>query len=341
MPLYLSRKKGSPNWYVRGTVGGITVEESTRIAGKKAAEAYLARRQWELEQQAVFGHTASKTFLDAAVSYMEAGGEIRFVDRLIDHFKAAPLKDIDQTAIDTAASTLYPGRQPSTINRQVHGPMAAILRHASENGWVNLKQVRRPRVRKTSFRWLTPDEAETLLAACAPHMRSLVLFLLYTGARTSEALLLEWRNVNLGREQVQFVDTKSATGGKSRGVPLHPRLLDEMRRVMDRTRDLAHNRVFLTQKGLPYKLDRDDRQGNPIKVAFNAAVRRAGIERCTPHDMRHTWATWHYAANRDIKTLMQLGGWDDEASVHRYTHVNVSHLAPSIANLPSGKYPGS
>jgi integrase len=53
----------------------------------------------------------------------------------------------------------------------------------------------------------------------------------------------------------------------------------------------------------------------------------------TPHDCRHTWATWHYAANRDIAALMKLGGWSDVESVMRYTHVNVGHLAPSIARI--------
>lgn len=96
----------------------------------------------------------------------------------------------------------------------------------------------------------------------------------------------------------------------------------------------SHKRVFLTQKGLPYAIEKGDDHGGQIKTGFRAAVRRAGIPHCRPHDLRHTWATWHYAANRDLKGLMELGGWQDAVSLHRYTHVNVAHLAPGIARLP-------
>jgi integrase len=57
-------------------------------------------------------------------------------------------------------------------------------------------------------------------------------------------------------------------------------------------------------------------------------------QKTSPHDCRHTWATWHYAAKRDLIALMKLGGWKSEKMVLRYTHVNVSHIAESIAALP-------
>jgi integrase len=50
-------------------------------------------------------------------------------------------------------------------------------------------------------------------------------FLLYTGARVSEALYLDWRQVDLARREVQFLNTKN---GESRGVPLHPRLVEAL-----------------------------------------------------------------------------------------------------------------
>jgi len=93
--------------------------------------------------------------------------------------------------------------------------------------------------------------------------------------------------------------------------------------------------------GPPQWLHRDlDRQGGHIKTAFRGACRRAGIEDFTPHDCRHTWATWTYAETRDLRALMQLGGWKSLAMVERYTHVNPDHLQGIIDALPweiSGK----
>ncbi len=53
--------------------------------------------------------------------------------------------------------------------------------------------------------------------------------------------------------------------------------------------------------------DMDTSAGSRIKKAFKGACKRAGIADFTPHGCRHTWASWHYIANRDLKKLQQLG----------------------------------
>ncbi len=92
---------------------------------------------------------------------------------------------------------------------------------------------------------------------------------------------------------------------------------------------------FRTHIGLPYER-RSDNGGGQIKTGFVAACRRAGIEDFSPHCCRHTWATWHYAANRDLLALKELGGWKTIAMVERYAHVNTEHLRGSIDLLPDG-----
>ena len=62
-------------------------------------------------------------------------------------------------------------------------------------------------------------------------------------------------------------------------------------------------------------------------------LKRAGIRDFTPHDCRHTWASWHSRANRDLTALMELGGWKSVSMVMRYAHVNTSHLAASIGEI--------
>jgi integrase len=105
--------------------------------------------------------------------------------------------------------------------------------------------------------------------------------------------------------------------------------------------DLLHREgeVFRKPNGQPYErpVRADDTSaGTRIKTAFRAACRRAGIKDFRPHDCRHTWATWHYAKNRDLGALMRLGGWSSERMVLRYAHVNVEELADSINRLPGG-----
>ncbi|WP_426531767.1 site-specific integrase [Bradyrhizobium sp. McL0615] len=210
------------------------------------------------------------------------------------------------------------------MNRQLYAPVSAILNHVAARGLCDARRIARPVLPKGRVRWITPDEADRLIAACSPHLRPLVIFLLYTGARMSEALYLDWRNVNLQGAQVQFIDTKN---GDSRGVPLHPRALATLASLPHRV-----DEVFRRPDGFAYK--RIEAAGGQIKTAFKGACRRAGIDDFCPHDCRHTWATWHSTANRDIIGLMKLGGWKSEKMVLRYAHVNVAHLAASIDVLP-------
>ena len=75
MPLTIQRRHGSPNWYLRGTVRRISVDESTGTRDRKAAEEIRAVREAELLKRSVHGDSAVRTFAEAALSYMEAGGE--------------------------------------------------------------------------------------------------------------------------------------------------------------------------------------------------------------------------------------------------------------------------
>jgi integrase len=300
------------------------VDESTGVTDREAAEAFRAKREAEILKAEIHGRQATATFLEAAVTYLEGGGENRFIGRLIDHFGSTPIAKIDQAAIDRSAKVLHPSAAPSTLNRHVYTPVSAVLKHAAKRGLCDFRPIERPSQPRGRIRWITPIEANCLVDACAGHLRPLVVFLLYTGARLSEALYADWRQVDVDRAQVHFPETKN---GDPRGVPLHPRAVLELSKLPHRA-----GAVFRRPDGQPY--ERKVEGGGQIKTAFKGACRRAGIDDFSPHDCRHTWATWHYAANRDLPALMTLGGWKSEKMVLRYTHVNVGHLAQSIAALP-------
>lgn len=327
MPLKLTRRHGSPYWYIRGTVRGITVDESTGLQDKEKAEELRAKREWEIIEHSVTGRRTDATFLAAAVSYLDCGGEARFVHRLIDHFGTRPLAEIGQAEVEAAARKLFPNAKSSTIVRQVFTPISAIMRHAAVRGMCDRKVYERPAQPRGRVRWITVEEAERLIAASSPHLRPLIIFLLYTGGRVGEALALHWRDVDLARAHATFLDTKN---GECRGVPLH-------RRVVEALSALKHREgaVFLTDKRRAYAPKSEG--GGQIKKAFRNACVRAKIENFHPHDCRHTWATWHYMANRDLTALMALGGWKTITMVTRYAHVNVANLASSVNKLPGEK----
>ena len=131
-----------------------------------------------------------------------------------------PLAKIDQAMIERTARALYPNASLATRNRQAFTPIAAVLNHAAERGLCACELIERPEQLKGRIRWLTFEEAERLLDACSPHLRPLVMFLLGTGARLSEALYLEWREADLPRvHHVVFLDTKNGYRVASRCIP--------------------------------------------------------------------------------------------------------------------------
>jgi integrase len=333
MPLDLKRRPKSPYWIIRGSLRGYRVEESTGTSDKRIAEEILAKRQAEILEQSVYGRRATETFANAALSYLQQGGSKRFTAAVISHFGTTPLAKIDQDALDRGAKKLYPNASPSTRNRQFYAIASSILHHAARRGWCPSPIIERPSTPPGRIRWLTIDEADSLITACSDHLRPLVIFMLYTGARTGEALWLDWRDVYLNRAHVSFPKTKN---GDARGVPLHPRAVAALANLKGRTGE-----VFRRPDGKPYSRPKsadDTSAGTRIKTAFKAACRRAGIVDFHPHDCRHTFATWHYTENRDIGGLMKLGGWKSERMVMRYAHVNVGELQHTINKLPGGNH---
>jgi len=341
LPLKLVQRHGSPFWYIRGSVRGIRVDESTGCRDKRSAEEVRITREGEILTQSIHGDPAVRTFADAALSYMTAGGERQHIDPLLAHFGPRVLvASIGQAEIEDAARALYPKAGPATQNRKVYTPMSAILHHAARKKWCAKPVIARPKGHdKERVRWITYAEAERLIAAAAPHLRPLLVFLLSTGARLSEALYLEWSDVDLSRAHVLFrpTDARGIKTDEARGVPLPARAVAELANVpWDREGFVFRRPAGKIRKSgrvwLPYE-SRDGKGGGQIKTAWAGMLARAGVEDFTPHDCRHTWATWHYIANRDVGALMRLGGWKTPAMVFRYTHINASDLAPSQAAL--------
>jgi integrase len=340
-------------WYLRGTVRGQRVYETAGTDQEAAAEAIRIKRESELLNRSVFGAAASRSFAEAALSYLESRTGLSDRDeayllRIVEHFGPGRLlATVTNDAIEQAIAKLCPEGGPAYVNRSIVTPIAAVLHHASERGWMEWRRIKRRRSPRGKTRWLSRQEAEALIKACSPHLRAVVVFMLYTGARLGEALTLEWRNIDLQKRRVVFVDTKN---GDSRGVPLHARAFEVLANLPGK----REGRVFRRPDGEVYAQKTDG--GGQVKTAFRAACRRAGLAvqvgtrklpngcqkpvwkaMVTPHDLRHTWATWLYAECRDLRALMELGGWRTISMVARYAHVNPDHLAPAIRKLPGAK----
>ena len=279
------------------------------------------------------------TFGRAFDAYIKAGGEARFAARLLPYLGCWLLSEIDERVIGEVKWLLYRDASPATLIRQLIAPVSAILNFGVDEGWCKLQHFKRPALPSQRVRWLLPAEIERLIVQAAPHLRPLLIFRFGTGAHDGEALHLSWSRIDLARREVEFPATEKR---ESRPVPLSDWVLAALENLPHR--DGAVFRRPLDGQRYGWK----GRGRTSVKSAFGTACREAGISDFTPRDIRSTWAVSHYAAHRDIKLLVQLGGWADERLPRAYTRIGTAILDKLKADLlrnrdamPAGSYGAS
>jgi integrase len=127
-------------------------------------------------------------------------------------------------------------------------------------------------------RWIKPDELPRLVASILeednPFHRAAFLLYLLTGLRRSELLCLEWKHVDLVRNEIFLPDTKA---GRSHIVPLSApaaNLLGELPRMA------SNIHVFPAAYG--------DGHMSDLKKPWRRIRTRAGLQDVRLHDLRRT-----------------------------------------------------
>lgn len=328
MPLKLTRRSGSPFWWLAGTVAGQRIRESTGTDQRGLAEEIRATREAAIVRRAILGAAPRVTFAQAAASYLEHAGPhspgtlARLHRILLQLGPKLACDEVDQARLDEACSALLrKGAAPATRLREVITPVRAVLGHAARRGWCQPRAFDTGRASPARTEWLTPAEADRLIGAAATHLRPLLTFLAATGARVGEALALDWQDVDLAHARAVLRDTKN---GRDRAVDLCPRALGALAALAHRD-----GAVFRTNRGRPYAVK--ETGGGQIKTGWARALRAAKIGKpVSPHALRHTWASWHYALHRDLLLLKRDGDWSGVALCERYAHLVPAKMDAAI-----------
>ena len=261
------------------------------------------------------------SFAAAMTAYVDNGKPTRFLDKVLDYFTLTPLEEIDNAMMTKAAKALYPDAQPATIRRQLYAPVNAIINFVKDD------KLRAPKGegRRTDF--ITPEQAELLIDAARgnknPYLPAMITFLIGQGSRTSELFNLDNSDLNLN---AQYAILREPKNGHERTLKLIPRVIHELSQLPTIGQP---GPVFRKWNGEPYTPKQG--RGGQIRNPFRACVEKAGLDsqKITPHVMRHTWATWHYAVNKDPLALKLAGGWESN-EYQRYVKSAPDGLADDV-----------
>lgn len=280
----LFQRKGSRYWWVR--TDPITGKaESTGCVDREAARLWRANRErmhanpaHAAATQAELGDWCGRYLDMKARSWAEA--TLKMNREKLGHAirlwgEGAKLADVGTPlAFDTYVKTRREeGISDHTASKEV-SLLTRVLKLAKRGGCFagDLDTLRPPDLStnyKPRSRALTPDEVTALCAELPPARVAFVALCVGLGLRRSEALSLQPSDVDLNGGLVRVRGTK--TEESDRVVPI-----------------LAAARG-LVEAALPYLPLKDG--ALVLNMALRRAARRAGIEHCSPNDLRRTHAS--------------------------------------------------
>lgn len=164
-----------------------------------------------------------------------------------------------------------------------------------------------------------------------PH-RYLIALMLEAGLRVGEVCKLAWADVlHLGIPRPYLVVAASAAKRHhERSVPWSPWLLDETRMVAEgwvtsRQFSPAHYIAAKVPNGKPATT-------RTLQRIVQQLGSRSGVPNCTPHVLRHTFAT-RVLALSNLRVVQELLGHRRISTTEIYTHPNIDNLADAVRRM--------
>ncbi|HKN00567.1 MAG TPA: tyrosine-type recombinase/integrase [Candidatus Binataceae bacterium] len=220
---------------------------------------------------------------------------------------------------------------PSTLNREMtvlkHMMRRAVVwEYLSRNPFLDsqggvlagLKALREPTGRT---RFLSLDEIDHLLAACeaseSAYLKPFAIVAMNTGMRRNEILSLTRKSIDWRNRAALLSETKN---GDARHVHLNDAALEALKALPPR----IDGRLFPLGP-------------NQTTMLFVRAAKRASLDDCRLHDLRHTFASYQAMAGVAGRGLQVLLGHKDARMTMRYSHLSDAYLKAAVDGVVLGR----
>ena len=168
------------------------------------------------------------------------------------------------------------------------------------------------------------------------HLADFIVLALHTGCRSQELLGLEWDRVDLHNNLIQL-EAKHTKSGKGRSVPINK---DARAALLNRARYRA---THCPDSPWVFAHSNPRWQGqriHSVKKAFAAACKRAQIDNCSPHTLRHTCASWLVMEARPLIEVRDILGHSTVKMTERYAHLAPDHLRNAVQSIENRSHSG-
>jgi integrase len=355
----LYQREPGGNWYIRYTVNGRQVKQSTGTTNKKLAQMKLTRIKHEIDCGRLGLPTPKQeiTFDELAHQYIEGYAKpnkkswTRDMDCLLAlkcFFGNMPVSKISKYHVEQYRIQRKTGTLPLKSGCQTRKPSAAtvnkeltllgtLFRKAEwylEADKVNLPiknpvdGIRKEKENNERVEWLNEDEAIELLDACNPFLRPIVLCALCTGMRRGEILRLKWESVDLDNRLITIRENKS---NRTLQVAIPEVLKTELMRM--KTRHPGSEFVFISSLGIPYG-DVKNPFAHALEQSGIAEKRRqAGKPKFRFHDLRHTFASNLAMSTGNMFMVQKCLGHSSPRVTQRYAHLAESMQQEAVQEM--------
>jgi len=326
-------KRGNVWWITYFDALGHQRFESSKSSNKREAEKRLVDRRKEAHEGVLPAPPIKPLFLEEfRQRYLDFVGHQRGVATKHYHFAHftrvwgnPPIHTLAVEVLDQyRGHRRGEGVGPATINREMatlkHALSKAVewklLRKTAREELTAIKKYQEPSGR---LRYLSgPAEADRLLHACEPRLRSIVLTALHTGMRKGELLGLTWESVDMTHGFMRLKQTKN---GKAQALPFKETLWSLFSGLR-------------TRPDVPWVFrDAEGRRYNDIRHPFERACEGAGLTDFHFHDLRHTFASWLVMKGVPLATVSTLLGHTSPTMTLRYAHLSPKHLTAAVRVL--------
>lgn len=217
------------------------------------------------------------------------------------------------------------GRKDGTIRSEMGGVKMALSWAHKARLIARVPAIELPPVPQPRERYLDRTEIAALIdGAGDPHIRLAMLLMLTTAGRVGAVLELTWDRVDMQRRLIRLATSDIGPRKGRATVPINDTLMAALKAA---------------QPGAlsDYVVEYAGGKVGSIKTGFNAAVRRAGIAHCTPHDLRRSAGRLMVENGVPIEEVAQfLGHSNPDITRKFYARFSPDYLRKAAGSLEFG-----